>query len=92
MDLDKEIQRGQRAKLLLDDELMQEAKSVIDARIIEQFKKCAPNDSDGLMHVRQMQYVHEKYWEVLTAVITNGKVAQINLEAKKKSLRQKVFG
>jgi hypothetical protein len=36
--------------------------------------------------------VHEKYWEVLTAVITNGKVAQINLEAKKKSLRQKVFG
>lgn len=92
MDLDKEIQRGQRAKLLLDDELMQEARSIIDARIIEQFKKCAPNDSDGLMHVRQMQYVHEKYWEVLTAVITNGKVAQINLEAKKKSLRQKVFG
>ena len=92
MDLDKEIQRGHRAKQLLEDDLMQEARKVIDDRIIEQFKKCAPNDSEGLMHVRQMQYVHEKYWEVLTAAVTNGKVAQINLEAKKKSLRQKVFG
>jgi len=92
MDLEKQISRGIRAKQILDDELMVEAKQLIDAKLADQFKKCAPNDAEALMHVRQMQYMHEKYWEVLTAVITNGKVAQINLEAKKKTLRQRVFG
>ena len=92
MDLDKQISRALRAKQILEDELMVEAKALIDARLAEQFRKCAPNDPEALMHVRQMQYMHEKYWEVLTAVITNGKVAQINLEAKKKSFRQRVFG
>jgi hypothetical protein len=92
MDMEKEIQRGHRAKQLLEDDLMIEARQLIDAKLADQFRKCAPNDSDGLMHVRQMQYIHDKYWEVLTAVISNGKVAQINLEAKKKSLRQRVFG
>lgn len=92
MDMEKEIQRGHRAKQLLEDDLMIEARQLIDAKLADQFRKCAPNDSDGLMHVRQMQYIHDKYWEVLTAVISNGKVAQINLEAKKKTLRQRVFG
>lgn len=92
MDMEREIQRGHRAKQLLEDDLMIEARQLIDAKLADQFRKCAPNDSDGLMHVRQMQYIHEKYWEVLTAVISNGKVAQINLEAKKKTLRQRVFG
>lgn len=90
--MEREIQRGHRAKQLLEDDLMIEARQLIDAKLADQFRKCAPNDSDGLMHVRQMQYIHEKYWEVLTAVISNGKVAQINLEAKKKTLRQRVFG
>ena len=92
MDMEKEIQRGHRAKQLLEDDLMIEARQLIDAKLADQFRKCAPNDSDGLMHVRQMQYIHDKYWEVLTAVVSNGKVAQINLEAKKKTLRQRVFG
>ena len=92
MDMEKEIQRGHRAKQLLEDDLMIEARQLIDAKLADQFRKCAPNDSDGLMHVRQMQYIHDKYWEFLTAVISNGKVAQINLGAKKKTLRQRVFG
>lgn len=93
MDLEKQITRGKRAEQILNDDLIKEAKELIDAKIAEQFRKCRPDDADALMHVRQMQYIHDKYWEVLTSVITNGKVAAINLEAKRKaSLAKRIFG
>ncbi len=92
MNLEKDIRRGERAKAILEDDLMVEAIAHIDAELWRVFKEIKPNDAEGLMHIRQMQYVHTKYQEFLRAAIANGRVAQINLEAKKKSLKQRVFG
>ena len=90
--LEKDISRGLRAKQILEDELMVEARAHIESELWRVFKEVKPNDAEGLMHIRQMQYMHTKYQEFLRAAMANGKVAQINLEAKKKSLKQRVFG
>lgn len=92
MTIEKDIQRGLRAKQILEDDLMVEATAHIDAELWRVFKELKPNDAEGLMHVRQMQYMHQKYQEFLRAAVANGRVAQIQLEAKKKSLKQRVFG
>lgn len=90
--LEKDIARGLRAKQILEDDLMVEAAAHIEAELWRVFKEAKPNDSETLMHIRQMQYMHTKYQEFLRAAMANGKVAQINLEARKKSLKQRVFG
>lgn len=92
MNLEKDIRRGERAKAILEDDLMAEAIAHIDAELWRVFKDAKPNDAETLMHIRQMQYMHTKYQEFFRATIANGRVAQINLEAKKKSLKQRVFG
>ena len=92
MNLEKDIQRGLRARQILEDDLMVEATAHIDAELWRVFKEAKPNDSEALMHIRQMQYMHTKYLEFFRAAVANGKIAQINLEAKKKSLKQKIFG
>ena len=92
MNLEKDIQRGLRAKQILEDDLMVEATAHIDAEMWRVFKELKPNDAEGLMHVRQMQYMHQKYQEFLRAAVANGRVAQINLESRKKGLRERVAG
>lgn len=92
MSIEKDIQRGLRAKQILEDDLMVDAAAHIESELWRVFKEAKPNDAETLMHIRQMQYMHTKYQEFLRACMTNGRVAQINLEAKKKSLKQRVFG
>jgi hypothetical protein len=92
MSLEKDIARGLRAKQILEDDLMVEACAHIEAELWRAFKEVKPNNAEDLMHVRQMQYMHTKYREFLNNAVSNGKLAQINLEAKKKSLKQRVFG
>lgn len=90
--LEKDISRGLRAKQILEDDLMVEAVAHIEAELWRVFKEAKPNDPETLMHIRQMHYIHTRYQEFLRATLANGKVAQINLEAKKKSLRERVAG
>lgn len=92
MTIEKDIQRGLRAKQILEDDLMVEATAHIEAEMWRVFKELPPNDAEGLMHVRQMLYVHSKYKDFLAAAVKNGKVAQVKLEEKKKSLRERVAG
>lgn len=92
MTIEKDIQRGLRAKQILEDDLMVEATAHIESELWRVFKEAKPNDAESLMHIRQMQYMHQKYQDFFRAAISNGKVAQINLESKKRSLRERVAG
>lgn len=92
MSIEKDISRGLRAKQILEDDLMTEACAHIESELWRVFKEAKPNDAEALMHIRQMQYMHTKYQEFLRAAVANGRVAQINLDAKKKTLKQRVFG
>ena len=88
--LERDILRGERAKLILNDELIKEATSHIDAELWRLFKSTTPNDTETLAYIRQMQYMHAKYFDFLAHVVTDGKVAQINLEAKKQSIKDRM--
>lgn len=90
--LEETIRRGHRAQQILSDELVKEAHDHIEKEMWRLFKETSPSDKSSLEHIKAMQYFHEKYWAYLQRVLTDGKMAQINLEAKKKSLRERVFG
>ncbi len=87
-----EIQRGIRAQAILSDELWKEACEHVEAELFRVFKEVSPQDMETLKHIKAMQYFHAKYQAFFTKCVTDGKIAQINLEAKKKSLRERVFG
>jgi hypothetical protein len=87
-----EIQRGHRAQNLLKDDLWKEACDHVEAELFRLFKEVSPQDSDSLKHIKAMQYFHAKYQAFFMKCVTDGKIAQINLEAKKKSLKERVFG
>jgi hypothetical protein len=92
MTLDEQIERGHRAQRLLQDDMIREAREHIEAELWRLFKSLPTDDAAGLAQVKAMQYMHGKYFAVFERAVTDGKIAQINLEAKKKSLRERVFG
>ncbi len=92
MTLEHDIDRGERAKRILGDELVIEAKEHIESELWRMFKETTPQDADTLKFVKSMQYFHGKYWAFFERAVTNGKLAQINAETRKKPLRERFFG
>lgn len=86
------ITRGQRAKNILDDSLFAEASDHIDAECFRLFKSSHPTDAEALSQIAGIQYLHTKYKAFLKAAVTDGKMAQLEVERKKKTLKQRVFG
>jgi hypothetical protein len=73
------IDRGHRAKNILNDEL---------------FTECLPDDERALRHIKAMQYFHTKYRAFLQRAVNDGKMAQLEVErdgALRRGLR-KVIG
>lgn len=86
------IARADRAKALLDNELLAEARQHIEAQLWAKFQEVAPDDTEALQHIKAMQYFHGKYFQFLAAAVQDGKLASLEVERKKKTLREKVFG
>lgn len=87
-----EIQRAQRAQNILNDDLWKEACEHVELEIFRLFKEISPQDIEGMKHIKAMQYFHAKYQAFFTKAITDGKIAKINLESKKKGLKERFFG
>jgi hypothetical protein len=88
------IDKGQRAKNILDDGLFQEAKEHIEAEIYRKFCEAIPDDERALKHIKSMQYFHTKYLAFLHHVIQDGKLAAFEVERENKLKRtlRKVIG
>ncbi len=74
------IDRAARAKALLEDPLMVEARAHIESECWRLFKELAPTAVDQLQQVKAMQYMHDKYRAYLDSTIGSGKLAQLNLD------------
>jgi hypothetical protein len=74
------ISRGQRAKLLLDDELLQETFRQIEADFINGWKNSKPHEADGRERVWQALNALGKVRDYLSVTMTNGKHAQRQLD------------
>lgn len=88
------ITRGQRAKNIIDDSLFAEASDHIDAECFRLFKATHPTDAEALGQIAGIQYLHSKYKAFLKAAVTDGKMAQLQVERESKLKRalRKVVG
>lgn len=90
--LETDIRRGLEAKRILEHDIVKEANAHMEAELWRMFKDTSPQDRETLEFVKAMQYFHGKYWAFLQQAVTNCKLAQISLEAKKKSLKERATG
>ena len=90
--LQNDINRGHRAKALLADDLVVEARAHIESELWRLFKEAVPSDTKTLEFLKAMQYFHGKYFTYFEKAVIDGKLAAINLEAQKKTLRDRIFG
>jgi hypothetical protein len=88
------IEKGQRAKNILDDNLFLEAKEHIEAEIYRKFCEVVPDDERALKHIKGMQYIHTKYLAFLHRAVQDGKMASLEVERESKARRmlRKVIG
>lgn len=91
-DLDDVVRRAQKAANILGDDLVIEAKEHIEAELWRQFKQLAPSDEENLRFVKSMQYFHSKYFDYFKRVVEDGKMASLEIERKKKGIRERLFG
>ena len=86
------IERGHKADHILKDELFAEAAEHIDAECFRLFKGLHPTDTEALQQVAGIQYLHTKYKAFLNAAVRDGKVAQLEVDRRKKTLKERMFG
>lgn len=86
---EREIQRGLRAKQILDDDLVKEAFAHIDAELWRLFRDTPPKNGEDLTFIRQMLYISEKFRMFLSKAVTDGKMAELKIK-EKKSLGERV--
>lgn len=90
--LETAINRAAKAETIMADPVMIEAREHIDAELYRLFKATIPTDTEALSQIRGMQYMHTKYEAFLKQCITDGKLAKLELERRKKSLKERLFG
>lgn len=88
--LQREINRGDRARTLLADELIAEARTHMEAELWRLFKETGPQDAQTLTYIKAMQYFHAKYFGFLERAVTDGKMARAKLEIEKKTVGQRI--
>ena len=89
---EERIRRAQRAEQILADPLMVEAKAHIEAELWRVIQETPPDKPEALQHVAQMRYMHGKYFAFLASAVQDGKFAKLELERKKKGLRERFLG
>ena len=90
--LQTDIERAARAEQIMNDPLMVEARETIEAELWRLFKTAVPTDFEALSQIKSMQYMHTKYEAFLHKCISDGKLARMELERKKKTLRERFIG
>lgn len=90
--LQSDIDRAQRAEQIMSDSVMVEAREHIESELWRLFKAAVPTDFEALSQIKSMQYMHQKYESFLKTCIQDGKLARIEIERRKKSMRERIFG
>lgn len=89
MELAAEQMRGHRASDLLENDLLQEALSAIEAEVVEQWAACPARDKDGKEALWQLMKTAQKFRAILTGYVETGKLAteQLKRFEEKRGLR-----
>jgi hypothetical protein len=88
-DLRREANRGQRAKAILEDEIVSEALDAIEVELRTDWEGSRPDDTAGREVSYRMLRAAKAFRERLRKVIDDGSVAQAEIEANERTLRRK---
>lgn len=91
--LEREVERGQLAKDLLDNELYKESWEKVESSIIQKWKECGIREKESQLELKQMFHVLSEVKRYVQIVAETGKMAQIQLnrESKVKNFARKVW-
>ena len=79
MYLQDDINRATKARLLLDDQLLQDALKAIETEVVEQWTACPARDTEGKEALWQLMKTAQKFKAILTGHIETGKLASSQL-------------
>lgn len=78
--LGRELDRASKARLVLENELFQEALGLIEADTLEKWKASPVRDTEGQLALRLKWQVIAEFKGVLTDAIETGKLAKRQLD------------
>ncbi|SPA24574.1 hypothetical protein CBM2637_A150027 [Cupriavidus taiwanensis] len=87
-----DVARAERARLILDDELVKGALSAMKARIVEAWEQSPVRDVEGREHLHRYLKVIGQFEGALRSHIETGKIAahEIRAEEERKTLMERV--
>ena len=74
MNQEDQLRRGNRAAVLLDDELIKEAFEVIEGECIKQWRAAPARDTEGREHIWMMLKLTDRLKAHLESVLNTGKI------------------
>lgn len=92
-DLQREIDRAEHARRLLNDELLAGALAAIKAEVVKAWVDCPARDQEGKEALWQLAKTADKFEALLKGYVETGKLATENLKVfeQRRGLRR-VFG
>ena len=76
---EQERDRGVNARLLLENDLLQEAMSAIEGEVVKQWEQCPARDKEGKEACWQLLKTAKKFRRLLEGHVQTGRLAEENL-------------
>lgn len=80
MNAQDEQHRGQRAQMLLQDDLLTGALDAIEAEVIARWEQCPARDAEGKEALWQLYKTSKKFRGILVGYVETGKLATEQLK------------
>jgi hypothetical protein len=89
----KDMLRAQKARMLLESDVLNEALNAIESDIVQRWSVCEPADEKSRERLWQFYKTAQKFRKILTSYIETGQYAEAMLaaEEKRKTLMAKMM-
>lgn len=79
------MHRGDEARRLLDNEVLQEALNAIESEVVSQWEQCPARDKEGKEALWQLLKTSKKFRRLLVGFVETGNLARENLKRHEES-------
>lgn len=89
--LRSDVQRGENARLILENPVFQEAMKLMRDEIVSDWSKCPIRDVEGQKLYLQLHKLSTKFENTLVGLVENGKLAQFDLDKLRDESKAQTF-
>ena len=79
MDYQDDLNRATQARLLMENQMLQDALKAIESEVVEQWTACPARDTEGKEALWQLMKTAQKFRAILIGHIETGKLATAQL-------------